>query len=262
VADERGRGGDLLAPGERGGCGTGSGPGAWDLAGIGRAQFEGAVGDVDADRIVEAAADELGAGDERRSEVPSRLDQRSAAERRRSPRRLEAVPGQRTVLTDLADLEFEDPATVDDATPGRGEPVEYRSAGSFALCASRRRLECMAIAKQPVVVLDAPDAAELGQFYGKLLDWKVAVDEDGTWAEVTSDSWPPICIQQVEDYHAPSWPSQDHPQQMHLDVIVEDLEAAEAAVIEIGAGKAAEQPGETFRVFLDPAGHPFCLCRA
>jgi hypothetical protein len=67
-------------------------------------------------------------GDERRREVPSRLDQRSAAERRRSPRRVEAVPGQRTVLTDLADLEFEDPATVDDATPCRGEPVEDRSA--------------------------------------------------------------------------------------------------------------------------------------
>ena len=113
----------------------------------------------------------------------------------------------------------------------------------------------MAIAKQPVVVLDAPDAAELAEFYGKLLDWTVAVDEDGTWAAVTSDSWPPICIQQVEDYHAPSWPGQAHPQQMHLDV-------AEKSVLEIGAGKAPEQPGETFRVFLDPAGHPFCLCRS
>ena len=87
----------------------------------------------------------------------------------------------------------------------------------------------MAIAKQPVVVLDAPDAAELAEFYGKLLDWTVNVDEDGTWAEITSDSWPPICIQQVEDYHAPSWPGQDHPQQMHLDVIVDDLDTAEAA---------------------------------
>ena len=119
----------------------------------------------------------------------------------------------------------------------------------------------MAIAKQPVVVLDAPDARELAEFYGKLLDWSVTVDEDGTWAEVVSNSWPPICIQQVADYHAPSWPGQAHPQQMHLDVIVDDLDVAEEAVLEIGAGKAPEQPGETFRVFLDPAGHPFCLCK-
>jgi hypothetical protein len=47
---------------------------------------------------------------------------------------------------------------------------------------------------------------------------------------------------------------------MHLDVIVDDLDEAEAAVLELGATKAEHQPGTTFRVFLDPAGHPFCLC--
>ncbi|RBP61507.1 hypothetical protein DFO66_12141 [Brevibacterium sanguinis] len=119
----------------------------------------------------------------------------------------------------------------------------------------------MAIAKQPIIVLDAPDAVELAQFYAKLLDWEVKVDAgDETWVEITSDSWPPICFQQVEDYRAPSWPSQSHPQQMHIDVVVDDLDTAEAAVLDIGAGKADFQPGETFRVFLDPAGHPFCLC--
>lgn len=118
----------------------------------------------------------------------------------------------------------------------------------------------MAIAKQPVVVLDAPDAGELAEFYGRLLDWKVTVEDDGSWAEITSNSWPPICFQQVEDYHAPSWPGQSHPQQMHLDFMVEDLDTAEAAVLDLGGGKAEHQPGVTFRVFLDPAGHPFCLC--
>ncbi len=42
---------------------------------------------------------------------------------------------------------------------------------------------------------------------------------------------------------------------------VPDLDAAEAQVLEIGARKHEHQPGETFRVFTDPAGHPFCLCR-
>ena len=49
-------------------------------------------------------------------------------------------------------------------------------------------------------------------------------------------------------------------QQMHMDVMVADLDAGEQAVTELGATKAEHQPGTTFRVFLDPAGHPFCLC--
>jgi hypothetical protein len=31
-------------------------------------------------------------------------------------------------------------------------------------------------------------------------------------------------------------------------------------VLALGARKADHQPGQTFRVFLDPEGHPFCLC--
>jgi hypothetical protein len=50
------------------------------------------------------------------------------------------------------------------------------------------------------------------------------------------------------------------PQQIHLDVIVDELAAAEAAVLDLGATKPEHQPGTSFRVFLDPAGHPFCLC--
>lgn len=69
-----------------------------------------------------------------------------------------------------------------------------------------------------------------------------------------------ICFQQVEQYAAPDWPGQEHPQQMHLDVVVDDLDEGERAVIELGATKHGTQPGETFRVFLDRAGHPFCLC--
>jgi hypothetical protein len=69
-----------------------------------------------------------------------------------------------------------------------------------------------------------------------------------------------ISFQQVENYRAPVWPGQDSPQQFHLDVIVDDLDAGEAAVLELGASLADHQPSATFRVFLDPAGHPFCLC--
>ena len=116
----------------------------------------------------------------------------------------------------------------------------------------------MAIASFPSLVIDCPDAAALAAFYGKVLDWKVESRED--WYEVRADYGQCICFQQVEDYVAPTWPTQGVPQQMHLDVVVEDLDVAEAAVVALGATKADHQPGTTFRVMLDPAGHPFCLC--
>ena len=117
----------------------------------------------------------------------------------------------------------------------------------------------MTIAMYPSFVLDCPDAGALASFYGTLLGWQVKADDD--WAEIRpEDGSSCISFQQVADYRAPEWPGQDVPQQMHLDVMVEDLDRGEAAVLEIGATKAEHQPGTTFRVFLDPAGHPFCLC--
>ena len=121
-----------------------------------------------------------------------------------------------------------------------------------------RILPRMAIARFPSIVMDCSDPAVLATFYGAMLDWKVDVYSD--WAEVRADYGQCICFQQVDGYTAPAWPGQEVPQQMHLDVMVEDLDAAEAAVLELGATKHDHQPGTTFRVFLDPAGHPFCLC--
>ncbi|MCH6471974.1 VOC family protein [Sinomonas terrae] len=118
----------------------------------------------------------------------------------------------------------------------------------------------MAIARLPSLVIDCPDPGALARFYGAMLDWKVDVDNDLSWAEVRADYGDCICFQKVEDYTPPRWPSQELPQQMHLDVVVDDLDAAESAVVELGATKHEHQPGTTFRVFLDPAGHPFCLC--
>jgi hypothetical protein len=116
----------------------------------------------------------------------------------------------------------------------------------------------MAIARFPSLVLDCPDPGELARFYGALLDWKVDVSDD--WAEIRSEDGQCICFQPVTDYRPPAWPGQEVPQQMHLDVMVQDLDAAEPQVLGLGATKAEHQPGKTFRVFLDPAGHPFCLC--
>jgi predicted enzyme related to lactoylglutathione lyase len=116
----------------------------------------------------------------------------------------------------------------------------------------------MAIARFPSIVLDCPDPHALAEFYGTMLDWKVDVS-DG-WADIRADYGQCISFQQVADYAPPRWPGQEVPQQMHLDVVVDNLDDAEAAVLALGATKHEHQPGTTFRVFLDPAGHPFCLC--
>ncbi|MCC3275439.1 VOC family protein [Arthrobacter sp. zg-Y20] len=123
----------------------------------------------------------------------------------------------------------------------------------------------MAIARYPTTVLDCPDAVALATFYGALLDWKVNLHEDepyDNWTEISDVTGQRYCFQQVENYTPPVWPEQNIPQQMHIDVDVDDLDEAEAAVLLLGASKHTHQPGTSFRVFLDPAGHPFCLCQA
>jgi hypothetical protein len=74
------------------------------------------------------------------------------------------------------------------------------------------------------------------------------------------DASPIIAFQRVDDYTPPQWPGQTVPQQMHIDVKVDDLDAGEAAVLALGA-TAPGSGTPTFRVYLDPAGHPFCVIK-
>jgi hypothetical protein len=117
----------------------------------------------------------------------------------------------------------------------------------------------MAIARYPSIVLDCPDPVALAEFYGSLLDWKIE-ESDPDWAQIRADFGQVISFQRVNRFVAPDWPDADKPQQMHIDVTVDSLDEAETEVLKLGATKHGHQPGTTFRVFLDPAGHPFCLC--
>ncbi|TDC94277.1 VOC family protein [Nonomuraea deserti] len=118
------------------------------------------------------------------------------------------------------------------------------------------------IAQFRTIVLDCPDPQGLAEFYSNLLGWPVtSVEED--WV-VVSDGGPPrrLAFQLAPDHRPPAWPDPQHPQQIHLDLTVDDMDEAEAQAIKLGARKHEHQPSEddNFRVFLDPAGHPFCLC--
>jgi catechol 2,3-dioxygenase-like lactoylglutathione lyase family enzyme len=108
------------------------------------------------------------------------------------------------------------------------------------------------------VVIDCPDPRALAGFYGELLGMHVVHDEDD-WVTIKADSdAPSIAFQKAPDLRPPQWPDPDHPQQFHFDVHVGDVETAEQRVIAAGA-KLLEGGGKTFRVYADPAGHPFCL---
>src|ERR1044071_8228224 len=116
----------------------------------------------------------------------------------------------------------------------------------------------MAIARLPLIVIDCPDPGALATFYGALLDWQVDVSPDR--ASACAGDGRGISFHRVADYPPPTWPTQERPPQMPLDMIVDDLDAAEAAVTALGATRHPDQPGTSYRIFLDPAGHPFCLC--
>ncbi|MGH3327811.1 MAG: VOC family protein [Streptomycetales bacterium] len=110
-------------------------------------------------------------------------------------------------------------------------------------------------------VLDAPDARALAAFYARLLGWTIAKDEPGWAAVAPPDGVAYLGFQTSPEYVRPVWPAADGSQQMmmHIDIEVDDLDAAVADAIEVGATLAAYQPQDNVRVLLDPAGHPFCL---
>jgi predicted enzyme related to lactoylglutathione lyase len=112
------------------------------------------------------------------------------------------------------------------------------------------------------VILNAPDAQELGRFYERLLGWTVFADEPGWMTLAPSENAGyNLSFQTEKRYERPVWPSADGQQQMqiHLDLEVDDLESAVAHAVEAGAELSDHQPQENVRVMLDPAGHPFCL---
>jgi catechol 2,3-dioxygenase-like lactoylglutathione lyase family enzyme len=110
-------------------------------------------------------------------------------------------------------------------------------------------------------VLDSPDPRALADFYRRLLGWTVGAD-DPTWVTLRpSDGAAGLSFQLEKAFVRPTWPAASGAQQMmiHLDIEVDDLEAAGAHAVAVGAELAKYQPQEHVRVYLDPVGHPFCL---
>ncbi|MCP2244438.1 VOC family protein [Lentzea aerocolonigenes] len=109
------------------------------------------------------------------------------------------------------------------------------------------------------VVIDCPEPAVVAEFYVKVLGGEI-VDPTPQWMTMRTPSGMRVSFQQVDDYSPPQWPGQEHPQQIHLDVMVTDLDESEPLVLALGAKLLQGSEKSTgFRVYADPAGHPFCL---
>lgn len=118
----------------------------------------------------------------------------------------------------------------------------------------------MAVGTWAAVNIDCPDGKVLAEFYAALTGLDL-VDHGGGFYQVGAEDGLKMFFQPVENFQAPDWPGQDKPQQMHLDILVEDLDAAVEEATRLGATLASEQPGDFWKVMLDPAGHPFCLAK-
>jgi catechol 2,3-dioxygenase-like lactoylglutathione lyase family enzyme len=108
--------------------------------------------------------------------------------------------------------------------------------------------------------IDCPDPAALADFWGALLGMHRLVESpDGSVIAIT-DGAQTLAMMRVADYVAPTWPGPGQLQQMHLDVSVNDLDDAVERAVALGARVAEhQQDPASWRVLLDPAGHPFCL---
>src|SRR5579859_391640 len=124
--------------------------------------------------------------------------------------------------------------------------------------------DCMKIKRQ-IIVFDAADLAAESRFWAGLLGGTVVEDDD--WHSVLIDGEWRLGVQLAPNHVPPDWQDGTPQQQMHLDLHVDDLQAAHEEVMSLGARllKPASKPtdnpdgDEMFAVYADPAGHPFCL---
>jgi catechol-2,3-dioxygenase len=126
----------------------------------------------------------------------------------------------------------------------------------FCLCANEQTERMKTFA----VNIDCRDAGALSAFYAAMLGYEVKYSQ-GTMAWIAAAEPLPmggILFQAVENYSPPRWPDPAHPQQLHLDFLVDDIDAAERQVLTLAATRLPGE-GENWRVYADPDGHPFCL---
>ena len=109
------------------------------------------------------------------------------------------------------------------------------------------------------VTFDCSEPAELARFYGEALGLPV-VFSTSDFVLLGQEGAAGLGFNRLPDYRPPAWPGSAQEKQAHIEVGVDDLDAAQSRLLALGAVKPAFQPDpDRWRVLLDPAGHPFCL---
>ncbi|WP_171166690.1 VOC family protein [Streptomyces sp. I05A-00742] len=108
----------------------------------------------------------------------------------------------------------------------------------------------------------ARDGRELAEFYATALGTEVSQaypDAEGNDVAVAFSVKGAIYLFHTSDsFTAPDWPKDELP--FHMDLVFDDVTAAEERLLELGATKPAHQPGGGhWTVLLDPSGQPFCI---
>jgi catechol 2,3-dioxygenase-like lactoylglutathione lyase family enzyme len=108
--------------------------------------------------------------------------------------------------------------------------------------------------------IDCDDAEAMARFYFGALGGRVTRRHDNGDTSVEAGALA-LNLRVVPDYPRPSCPSSEVPMQSHFGLLVEDLDAARAAMLDLGATVAVQPqpPDPHLTVMLDPAGHPVCL---
>ncbi|BDX30656.1 glyoxalase [Mycobacterium antarcticum] len=110
------------------------------------------------------------------------------------------------------------------------------------------------------VVLDTREPRRLADFYADLLGGDVASEDDDSWVVLTEPTGSRLAFQLSPEHQPPQFPDPRGSQQFHVDVEVDDIDDAEPKVLAMGATRVTDAVVEgEFRVYRDPAGHPFCL---
>ncbi|MCF3105947.1 VOC family protein [Streptomyces roseoverticillatus] len=99
----------------------------------------------------------------------------------------------------------------------------------------------------------------MARFYGEALGLPV-VFSTGDFALLGREGAAGLGFNRLTDYRRPTWPDPSQEKQAHIELGVDDLDAAQARLLALGAVKPEFQPDpDRWRVLLDPAGHPFCI---
>ena len=103
------------------------------------------------------------------------------------------------------------------------------------------------------LVVDCPDLEASATFWSAVLGQPITYRSPDFWVVARDDRTSGLGFQLAPELPRPTWPGPAVPQQLHLDVMVDDLETARREVAALGA---RHLDGD---VYADPAGHPFCL---